>query len=59
MLGRCADVFSPATCSDFKEKGWCETMPVVEDYCCLTCGEDAEERGVTGSNNIRFRHPLD
>jgi hypothetical protein len=59
MLGRCVDVFSPATCSDFKRKGWCETMPVVENNCCLTCGEDEEERGVTGNNNIRFRHPLD
>ena len=59
MLGRCVDVFSPATCSDFKEKGWCETMPVVNNNCCLTCGEDEEEREVTGNNNIRFRHPLD
>ena len=58
MLGRCVDTFHQVTCLDYKEKGWCESIRIVKENCCLTCGDNEEEREVTGNNNIRFRHPL-
>jgi hypothetical protein len=48
MLGRCADVFNPVSCSDFKGKKWC-SMPGIKANCCETCRK--ENGKITRGNN--------
>ena len=50
MLGRCFDLFGPASCSDFKAMNWC-AMPFIRENCCITCGQ-GDEIEPEGNNNI-------
>jgi hypothetical protein len=52
MLGRCFDLFGPASCSDFKALNWC-AMPVIRENCCITCGQ-GDEIEPEGNSVIRF-----